>query len=260
MTFARIWTIVRWPLALVGLFAIVNYAYPRFLDTLPDLIEFDASGSILDTSTEEPTETFSEVVVPLPNPTLQPPTGPVVDGFAGPIADFHVNDTVADIDAQDLILTDDAADSVIIAFALPPGDPGCMASVSVTLTVSEVLSPTEIGIFASDVSDAAEVLDNQQVDGDLRLDPTPMTTALLEAPGSLTLDITAGYQRYFTYELPPATPFVLAVVPTIPVETQGGVRFVAADQLNESAPTLTWVGTPGCPVDATPAPTPTAAQ
>jgi hypothetical protein len=75
-----------------------------------------------------------------------------------------------------------------------------------------------------------------------------MATALVEAEGRLELDVLGGYQSYFLLEHPPGTPFVLTVEPTIDVESQGGVRIVSANAESDASPTLTWVGTPGCPV------------
>ncbi|MEO2107777.1 MAG: hypothetical protein ABGZ36_19330 [Actinomycetota bacterium] len=248
MTVAKIWTIIRWPIAIVALLAVANYAYPRFLDTLDTLVEFDASGSILAPESESTETELPVSTVPTAVPTLAPPTGPVTDGQAAPIADFYVNDTVADIDGTSLILSDDPADSIVVAFDLPPGDPGCMSSLTLGLSVEDVLSTTELGIYPSSLIDAANVVDNQQVDGDLKASPSPMATALVEAEGRLELDVLGGYQSYFLLEHPPGTPFVLTVEPTIDVESQGGVRIVSANAESDASPTLTWVGTPGCPV------------
>ena len=248
MTVAKIWTFVRWPIAIVALLAVAQYAYPRFLDTLPTMFEFDPSGSILDQSTESSESEEPLALEPTTAPTLAPPTGPVTDGTAVPIADFYVNDTVADIDNDALILSDDEADSIVIAFDLPPGDPGCMSSMTLDLTIDEVLSATEIGVYASNLTTAGQVVDNQQVDGDLRAVATPMATALIESPGRINLNVLAGYQSYFTIGQPPATPFVVTIAPTIPVESQGGLRIDSANLENDNSPALTWLGTPGCPV------------
>ena len=260
MTPAKIWTFVRWPIAIVALLALANYAYPRFVDSLGTLIEFDASGSILDTATASESALPTAAAIPTTTPTLEPGTGPVTDGVGAPVADFFVNDTVADIDNDALILSDDSADRIIVAFDIPPGDPGCMSAMTLGMTVDEVLSPVEIGVFASTVGDAADIVDNEQVDGDLRATTTSMATALVEAPGRLTLDVLAGFQSYFTQDFEPGRPFVLTIAPTVPVESQGGLRMVSSNQEDADAPSLSWVGTPGCPVGAdgaTPAPTPT---
>lgn len=248
MTPAKIWTFARWPIAIVALLAVANYAMPRFVATLPTLIEFDASGSILAPETETTETEAPAPVLPTTQPTLEPPSGEVVDGTAPPTADFFVNDTVADIDTDSLILSDNPGDAIVIAFDLPPGDPQCMSAMTLRLDVQEVASTTEIGVYASTVHDAPEVVDNQQVDGDLRAVASPMATALVEADGPLDLDVLAGYQTYFLQDFPPGTPFVVTIVPTIPVETQGGLRITSSNAENELAPTLTWTGTPGCPI------------
>lgn len=256
MTSAQIWTYIRWPIAIVLLAALGNYAYPRFVESLGTLIEFDASGSILAPESETTESETPAEVLPTSVPTLAPNTGPVTDGVSTAIADFFVNDTVADVDNESLILSDDPADAIVIAFEIPPGDPGCMSSMSLGLDVAEVSSTTELGVYASSLSEAATIVDNEQVDDpDLRALATPMATALVEQQGRLNLDVLAGFQSYFLQGFPPGTPFVLTIVPTIPVESQGGLRITALDAANEDVPSLSWVGTPGCPIEATPTPT-----
>ncbi len=253
MTFAQVWNFLRWPLAILGLFAIVQYALPRLPEAVAGMIEFDTSGSILaGGEASETPEPLNIPVAPLAVATLEPGSGPVTDGVSVPIADFFVNDTVADIDNESLVLSDDPADSVVVAFDFPAGDPGCMAVVNLNLTITDVATPVEIGIFASTIDDPVSVVDNQQVDGDLRATATPMAVALIQDPGTITFDVTGGFQSYFTQDFPPGKPFVLTVVPTVPVESQGGVTFVSANAGTEDVPTLLWTGTPGCPVDTLP--------
>ncbi len=253
MTTSQVWTVLRWPLAILGLLAVVNYALPRLPEAASGMIEFDTTGSILDDATEsEAPDELDVAVAPLEEPTLQPGTGPVTDGTAPPIADFFVNDTVADVDSEALVLSDDPADSVVVAFDFPAGDPGCMAVVNLNLTVDDVSSPVEVGVFASTIDNPVEVVDNQQVDGDLRATSSPMAVALIQDPGVITFDVTGGFQSYFTQDFPAGKPFTLTIVPTVPVESQGGIRFAAADAGGDTAPTLLWTGTPGCPVEAAP--------
>ncbi|MEE8603493.1 hypothetical protein [Euzebya tangerina] len=253
MTFARVWTILRWPLAIIGLLAVVNYALPRLGEAAGEMIEFDASGSILAPETEdEPEEDEDALDIPdaeLAPETLEPPTGPVTDGAATPVADFFVNDIVADVDQPVLVLSDDPADSAVIAFEIPPGAPACMALMNLNLTAVEVASATEVGVYASTIDDPVGVVDNQAIDGDLRATQTPMATALFETTGTVTLDITAGYQQYFTQGFAPGRPLVLTLAAVSPVETQGGVTMAASETADDSVPRLLWNGTPGCPVD-----------
>jgi hypothetical protein len=257
MSFAQVWTYLRWPLAIVGLLAIVNYALPRLPEALAGMIEFDPSGSIL-APDEDVSESESALDVPvaeLESPTLQPGTGPVTDGAAVPVADFSVNDTIADIDTDALTLSDDTTDAVVIAFDIPAGDPGCMSAMTLDLTAAEVLSATEIGVWASTLDTPVEVVDNQLVEGDLRVGTTPMATALVEAEGQVAIDVLGGFQSYFLQDFAEGRPFVLTIMATTPVEPLGGVSFVSANVETEDVPTLLWSGTPGCPIGPTDLPT-----
>ncbi|CAN5286690.1 hypothetical protein BH23ACT9_BH23ACT9_31070 [soil metagenome] len=254
MTFTQVWSILRWPLAILGLLAVANYALGNLADAAGGMIEFDASGSIL-APEEEATEgedLLADLPEPAPIATLAPGTGPVTDGAATPLADFHVNNTVADIVNDSLVLTDNPGDSIVVAFEIPEGDPGCMSVVTMTMTAEDVRSATEVGVFASTLDDPLQTVNNQQVDGDLRATGTPMAVALIESPGAITFDLTAGFQSYFTQNFAADRPFVLTLVATVPVESLGGVRFVSANTESAEAPTLLWTGTPGCPVDAFP--------
>lgn len=258
MSLSTAWALVRWPIAILGLLAIVNYALPRLGEAASGMVEFDASGSIL-APAGDASESEAELdvsVADLEPQELEAPTGPVTDGVASPITDFYVNDTIADVDSPTLVISDDPADSAVVAFEIPPGDPACMAVMNLNLTASEVLSPVEIGIFASTVDDPAAVVDNQAMEGELRT-PTPMAIGLYEVPGTVTFNITAGYQDYFTQGFPPGKPLVLTVAPTVPVAPQGGLTFVSADAQSDTSPQLLWNGTPECPAEgAAPAATP----
>ncbi len=258
MTPAKIWTFVRWPIAIVGLLALANYAYPRFVDSLDTLVEFDPSGSVFAPVTETEGDIVATELLPTTQPTLEPPTGPVTDGVAAPVADFFVSNRVADIDNDALIIGDVDGDQVVVAFDIPPGDPGCMEAMTLSLSVEEVASAIEIGVFPSTVGNAANIVDNEQVDGDLRASSQQMASALVEAPGRLALDVLAGYQSYFTMDFEPDRPFVVTIAPTVSVEQQGGIRMTASNQENEDAPSLSWVAIPDCGTGAvTPTPTPT---
>lgn len=248
MTFSQVWTYLRWPLAVIGLLLVAQYAIGNLGEAAGGMIEFDASGSILapDDAASETEDPLDALPTAAPVSTLEPGTGPVVDGLGGAIADLHVNDTAADVDGEELVISDDADDKVVVAFDIPAGDPGCMAVVNLSITAVDVRSPVEIGVFASTVDDPVGVQDNQELTGDLRASATPMATALLEEPGTLTLDLTAGYQEYFTLGLPATQPLVLTIAPTVPVEPLGGVSFAASETGSEAAPTLLWTGIPDC--------------
>lgn len=249
MTFAQVWTYLRWPIAILGLLAVANYALGGLGEAAGGMIEFDASGSILapDAAATETEDPFAEdLPTAAPLATLEPGTGPVQDGVGIAIADFHVNDTAADVDGEELVITDDADDKIVVAFDIPEGDPTCMVVVNLRITVTEALSTTEIGVFASTVDDPVEVQDNQELTGDLRAVPEPMAIALVQAPGSLVLDVTDGFTDYFTQDFPAGRPFVLTIAPTVPVEPLGGVRFEAVDAAADDPPTLLWTGDPDC--------------
>ena len=123
-----------------------------------------------------------------------------------------------------------------------------MALMTLNLTATDVASATEVGVYASTIDDPAGVVDNQALEGDLRATQTPMATALFESTGTLSLDITAGYQQYFTQEFAPGRPFVLTLVATSAVDTQGGVTLAASEVADDSSPRLQWTGTEGCPL------------
>ena len=259
MSLTQVWSFVRWPLALLLMLAIVNYALPRLGEAAGEMIEFDASGSILapESESEAPSADLDIPVEPVAQATLEPNEGPVEDGANFALADFYVNGLAADVDNDALIISDEPADQIVIAFPIPPGDPGCMSSMTLTLTATDVSDAVEMGVFASTVDDPASVVDNQAFEDDLRATPTAMATALLEEPGILTLDVLGGFQSYFQQDFAPGRPFVLTLAPTIEVGQQGGVRFVSSEAETDEVPTLAWAGTPGCPVgDATPTPTP----
>lgn len=260
MTFSTVWSLVRWPIALLGLIAIVNYALPRLGEAASQMVEFDATGSILapDEGGSESEGGLDVPVADLDPQQLQAPTGPVTDGVASPIADFYINDTIADVDSPTLVISDDEADAAVLVFEIPPGDPSCMAVMNLNLTASEVLSPVEIGVFASTVEDAAAVVDNQAVEGDVRV-PTPMAVGLYGTPGTITFNITGGYQDYFNQGFPPDKPLVLTVAPTAAVSPQGGLTFVASEAQTDQSPQLLYSGTPDCPAGDAAAPSPTPA-
>lgn len=249
MTPATVWTVLRWPLAIVGLLALASYAYPRFIETLPTMVEFDASGSIL---APEASETASESALadPVPTPaapaTLATPTGPVIDGSATPLADLHVTREAAVVDASRLVLTDDPDDSITVAFPLPPGNPDCFATMTLTMTAAEVSSPTQVSLFPSTLVEAPGLVNDQQVEGDLAASPQAMQTALVDQPGPVALDLLAAYPDYFDLGQPPGAPLVMTMVPAVPVDSQGGVAFVASETGPEQAPLLSWTGVPDC--------------
>jgi hypothetical protein len=256
MTPSQVWIYLRWPLALLGLLAIVQYALPRLPEAVAGMVEFDPSGSILAPTSE------SESDLPIPEAeiaaaTLQPGSGAVADGTAQPIADFAVADTVADIDVEAMELSEAPGDAVVIAFDLPAGDPSCMASMTLSLTVADAAGATEVGVWPGTIAEPVEVVDDQLVEGDLRATPTPMATVLVEQAGPIQVDVLGGFQQYFSLDLPAEQPFVLVLQATTPVEPGGGVAFASANAQDETVPTLSWTGTPGCPAGAVPAATPT---
>ncbi len=261
MTAARIWTWVRWPIAIVALLLVVRYATPRALEALKGTIEFGAEeGSIFSAGDDEATETETPLdVVPEPVQTLEPPSGPAEDGATLASADFHVNDQIADVDAEALLIGDDEGDAIVVAYPLPQGDPSCLAGMSALLTIDDVASTTEIGVFLGNVPTADEVVDNQFVEGPLTLTEEPIQRILVESEGRLDIDVLAAYQSYFTQGLPPGSPFVLVVQATVPVELQGGLSMTALETETEAAPTLAWTAVPDCGGEggATPTATPT---
>lgn len=248
MTPAQIWTYARWALAILLLLLVVRCATPRALDAIGGAIEFDAGeGSIFAPGDATAAATPTPQDLPAATPTLEPPIGPVVDGGAEPIADFHVLGGVADIDTDTLSLRDDPDDLVVIAFDLVPGSPECLTSLTLEMSVAEVRSTTEIGVFLADFPDAAETVDNQMIDEDLLLTPVPAVNALVEEPGRLQLDIARAYRNYFTFDLPPDSPFVMVVQATVPVEPDGGIELFAVNAADADVhPALAWTGELGC--------------
>ncbi|WP_370324978.1 hypothetical protein [Euzebya sp.] len=248
MTPAKVWTFLRWPIAILGLLAVVNYALPRLGEAASGMIEFDASGSILapDEGASESEDPLDIPVADIPQSTLQAGTGPVTDGSSTPIADFTVNDSIADIDGESLEISDDPADAIVVAFDIPQGDPACMQAVTLSMTVDDLASPVQLGVFPSTVDQPVDVVDNQAMDPELRAGDE-MAGTLVDDEGEVTFDLTAGFQEYFTLGFPSDKPFVLTLGPTAFVETQGGVSFVAANaEVEGEVPTLLWTGTPGC--------------
>lgn len=251
MTFAQVWTFLRWPLAILGLLVVAQYALSNLSEAAGGMIEFDASGSILapddgPTESETPTDDLP-VAEPEAAATLAPGTGPVTDGATTAIADLHVEGIVADVDSPELALGAGENDAVIVSFEIPPGDPSCMEVVNLSMGVTEVASATEIGIFASAVDDPADVRDNQEMADDLRASESPMQVALITEPATLVVDVTNGFQDYFAQGFPEGRDFVLTIMPTVPVEPLGGISFESIDaQLGEAPPTLLWTGIPDC--------------
>lgn len=252
MTPMQVWTIIRWPIALLALAAVANYALPRFVETLPTMVEFDAGGIFEGGPTE--TETEADLALPAPaptaEPTLAPPTGPVADGEALPIADLYVNGRAANVVDEELLLTDDAEDSITLAFDLPPGDPSCMTSMTLTMTATSVPADgVQASLFASSLTDAVEIGQNFQVDGDLRQSPTAaaMASPLITAAGPVEMDVLNGYQTYFSLGYPPATPFVVTMQTVTQPPVGDPLAFVSSRAENEQVPVLRWTGDPACP-------------
>ncbi|HUG87008.1 MAG TPA: hypothetical protein VMM13_20740 [Euzebya sp.] len=251
MTFAQVWTFLRWPLAILGLLVVAQYALSNLSEAAGGMIEFDASGSILapdaEASESEGLPEDLPTAEPQPSATLAPGTGPVTDGASTATADFHVEDIIADVDGSELTLGDGEQDAVVVAFDIPAGDPGCMAVVNLSMGVTDVASATEIGIFASAVDEPAEVRDNQEMAADLRAFQSPMQVALITEPATLVVDLTAGFQDYFIHGFPEGRDLVLTIMATVPVEPLGGVSFESIDaEDGEAVPTLLWTGDPEC--------------
>lgn len=255
MTAQRIWTFVRWPLAIALMLAVVAYAAPRLGDALGGMVDLGfEEGSVFDLdggdATEEATDDVAEV--PTTEAAVELPTGPVEDGTAAPVADFGLSGGTADAVDDPIVPIGDQDGAAILAFEALDGHPDCLATMTLGLQVLEATS-TEIGIFLADIADAAAVATGGAVAGDVVTTDTPFAVALVRDPGRLELDVSLAYRDFVAATAaaggaggPGGDLFVLSVVPTSTLEAGGGVQFAASEQGEETGPSLTWTGVPDC--------------
>ena len=244
MTAQRIWTFVRWPIAIVVMLAIVAYAAPRARQALGGMVSFGfEEGSIFDPdgadATAEPTATVEaseEAPVTLP-------TGPVADGTAAPVADFGLSGGTADAVDDPQIAIGEQEGAAVLAFAPVEGHPDCLATMTLGLSVLEA-TQTEIGIFLADLPGADAVATGEAVTGDVVTTDTPFAVALVADAGRLELDVSLAYRDFLTAG-GGGGPFVLSVVPTSTLEAGGGITFAASEN-GVDTPALTWTGIDGC--------------
>lgn len=248
----RIWEFLRWPLAVALLGWVVYWTAPRAVEALGNSFEFGTTGGL--------TETEAATATPTPTETpVQIPTGPVDDGTAAPLTDFAVDGgVIAGLAAEEIVISEEPGDAVVLAFDAIGGDPGCLATVLLEIAVIDATT-TEVGAWPASAVDPGTVADGVAVPDPLLLNPQPGARALTDgSPGRLQWDITAAYQEWVTSGQAPADgPFTLAVTATSPVEPGGGVQFASSDAGEDDAPSLTWTGVEGCGAPATPTSTPT---
>ena len=251
-----IWLWLRWPIAVFALGALVLWTIPRALEAIAESVEFNTGTG--DDATETPAP--PTIASTEPEVITAPPTGPVEDGSANPLADFVARDgVVADASGEVLELTDDPEDALVLAYDRIEGDPSCVAGMTLEIEVIDGTT-TELGAYASAALDAPELQDFATLPDPLVVTEIPALALTNGTPGRLMWDLTALYQEWSAAGLaPPDAPFVVAVRATSPVEEGGGVEFAALESGDE-APTLTWTGVPGCGGTGvgTPDPEPTA--
>ena len=246
MTAQRIWTFVRWPVAIVVMLGIVAYAAPRARDAIGGMIDFGfEEGSIFDPDGADATEEATTVPGSEDPAVAELPTGPVEDGSAQPTADFGLSGGTADaVDAPEIAIGSQEG-AAVLAFAPIDGSPDCLATMTLGISVLEA-TQTEIGIFVAALSGVDAVATGEAVTGDVVTTDTPFAVALVADSGRLELDVSLAYRDFLTGSGASGEPFVLSVVPTSTLEEGGGITFAASEQGAEAGPALTWTGIEGC--------------
>lgn len=233
----EVWRQLRWVVAFGACALIVVVGVPMAIDAVTNsiVVAGDEGDDDLDATGEEAT--------PAPDgaePAATVPTGPVSDGDAEPDADFAVRaGTVRQASTPVLSLSDDT-DVVLLVFPLIEGDPACVGSAVLELSLREA-DRTEVAVYAGALHEGLE--DGEEV-SDARRDDTVHALALTDgSPGRLRWDVTDLYRSWASGELAsPGTPFAAAVaVHGAPAD----VLFTSSDS-DDDAPALVWEGESGC--------------
>ncbi|MDP8971056.1 MAG: hypothetical protein M3N52_11285 [Actinomycetota bacterium] len=231
---------LRWLGATLSLVAVALVSVVLLGDALGDLFAAappeQATGAGRTGEVAQPSE---------PAPTAG---GPVQDGSATPLADLAVaGGAVTQAASPRLTIGGDAGgDSLHLAFATIPGNPGCLASVSLEMTVLEA-TPTELGAYPSALRDLDRLGADAEVPQPAVAEGRPRALAFTDGtPGRLRWSLTDLYAAWVRGELAAAgTPLVVAIAPT-EADPSAAVALAAAEAGGAAAPRLVWTGTPGC--------------
>lgn len=231
------WSALRWLVVLAACGVVVVLAVPAALDALGSSIrinEGDSEGDAAEPESDPPADT----------PAPERPTGPVTDGRAVATADFAVSEgVVRDSDSPRLSATGRSGEGIVVAFELIDGDPACVESLELAADLVEA-TPTDIPVYASAVTDPAQLADGDDV-GELTLDDEVRARAITDGtPGRLAWDLTGLYAAWTDGLTPPGTPLVLVLRP----QTEDARIVVGSVDADDSAgPRLSWTGQEGCP-------------
>lgn len=230
--------LLKWTLAIVVLGGIVAYSVPAAIEA--------AQSSISVGDDEVPPEDAT------PSPSPGAASGPPVeDGSATAGADLTViASTAGDPSDATLEIGPGEQDGVVLAFPLIPGDPACIASVSLEIQIDEATA-TQLFVYPS----ALFELDTVQagpLSEDPILDSAPQAIAETDgSPGRLAWDLTQMYRTWANAEpfptggvAPAGTPFTLVVKPEA-AEAEREVVLLSGDAA-AGGPTLSWTGEEEC--------------
>lgn len=236
----EVWRSLRWVVAFGACALVVVVGVPMAINAVTSSIVVGGDAD----DVEEADGSSAEEGAPASDeepPAGGVPTGPVTDGEAEPDADLGVRDgTVQQASARALSLTDDS-DVLVLLFPLIEGDPGCVASAALELSLLEA-DRTEVAVYAGDVEEGVD--DGDEV-GDPRRDDTVHALALTDGtPGRLRWDVTDLYRSWASGQLAsPGAPFAVVVaVHGAPAD----VTFASSESDEADAPALVWAGEPGC--------------
>lgn len=236
----RVWVALRWVIAIGVLALVALYCIRAIAGSLGDLVVL---------GDDEPREPLVTPVASSP----PPPLGPVTSGSALPVADFASEGGVVR-GATEAALSISAApdEAFYLQFPLIEGDPTCVESVALELTVVEATA-SELGVVP------AGVLGASPADGSALPDPailveTPAALAFTDGTaGRLRWDVTTLYRQWTSGEpfapggtgVADGTPFAIAIRIT-QGDPDGAVVFASADGAPETSPALLWRGAEGC--------------
>ena len=260
------WALIKWVAAIAILVGVVAYAVPASVDALTQGIRFgadaeadaeqgeggdDAEGGQPDGEAAGDGDAGSEAE---PSAEAELPAGPVEDGEAEAVADLALDAGAAeDFDAGTLTIGGDPDDAVVLQFDLIAGDPECIDTAQLEISVQEAQPASELALFPAGVTDLAALEEGERVE-DAVLDPAPSVLAYTDgSPGRLRFDVTGLYQDWAlgepfangeTAEI--GEPFTVVIRPSANATVPGrSIDFTSADSSSDE-PALTWVGVDGC--------------
>jgi hypothetical protein len=237
------WRSLRWLVALVVLGLVVVVTIPLTISALSQSVRFEDEEAAANGDGEGEEGEAGAAGNGERDPEAA--TGPVEDGQGIADPDFVVSGGAAEqVTVQRLVIGD--AETLVLAFEPPEGDPACVAETELALELLEA-TPAEIGAQTSGLSVPDDVSSGDEVPDEVSQGENVALAATDGTPGTLRWDITEVFDEWAET---PASQFVITVRPTA-ADPDTELAFAASEAGEEQAPLLSWTGEPGCGEDAT---------